>query len=132
MESHVQIVGWLFIGSGIMGGILGMIVMFMGRFLMALNINWPKNVPFDVEKLVLGATILAGLTMIALAAGVVAAGVGLLQYRPWGRVLALVMAVFLVFKFPIGTAIAIYAFWVLLSDPGRKHYESHAVMPQSS
>ena len=68
---------------------------------------------------------------VLIAAAIAAAGVGLLHYRSWGRVLAIVMSVFLLFKFPIGTAIGIYAFWVLLSEPGRKHYQARAATAQA-
>ena len=131
MASHVQVLGWLFVGSGVLTGLLGFVVIFAGTFIRSMDINWPANVPFDVERLAVGATILAGMGMLALASGTIAAGVGLLQYRGWGRVLAIVMAVFLLFKFPVGTAIAVYAFWVLLSDPGRAHYRGHTAIPQS-
>ena len=67
-----------------------------------------------------------GLGTAALAAGVAAAGVGLLEYRSWARVFAIVMAVFLVFHFPIGTAIAVYAFWVLFSQEGQKYYKARS------
>ena len=42
------------------------------------------------------------------------------------RVLAIVMSVLFLFKFPFGTAIAIYAFWVLFSEEGREHYQTLA------
>ena len=43
-------------------------------------------------------------------------GIGLLKRKPWARVLALVVAVFALFSFPIGTIIAIYSFWVLTRE----------------
>ena len=36
------------------------------------------------------------------------------------------MAILLLFKFPIGTAIAIYAFWVLFSQEGQEYYKTRA------
>jgi hypothetical protein len=64
------------------------------------------------------------LVSIVLAGGIAAAGIGLLQYRNWGRILATIMAVFLIFKFPVGTAIAVYTFWVLFSEEGRQHFKT--------
>jgi hypothetical protein len=67
-----------------------------------------------------------GLAVLALAAGAGAAGVGLLQYRSWARTLAIIAAVLLLFHFPIGTIIAVYAFWVLLSQEGQDYYRSRS------
>ena len=53
--------------------------------------------------------------LLATGGGVAAAGVGLLQHKSWGRVLAIIMSIVMLFKFPIGTAIGIYALWVLFS-----------------
>jgi hypothetical protein len=36
------------------------------------------------------------------------------------------MAVLLLFHFPIGTVIAIYAFWVLFSEEGQQYYKSRS------
>jgi hypothetical protein len=44
---------------------------------------------------------------------------GLLSYSSWGRWLALLLGVVNVFKFPYGTALAVYTFWVLLNDGTR-------------
>lgn len=41
---------------------------------------------------------------------------GLLHFRPWARILAIILAVLHIFSFPFGTALAIYTLWVLLSS----------------
>jgi hypothetical protein len=41
-------------------------------------------------------------------------------------VLAIIMAIFMLFKFPVGTAIAVYAFWVLFSHEGQEYYKTRA------
>ena len=46
------------------------------------------------------------------------AGIGLLSYRPWARILTLVLSVFLLIHLPFGTALGFYGFWVLLSAEG--------------
>jgi len=42
------------------------------------------------------------------------AGWGLLNYRPWARILTIVISVLHLFSFPLGTALGIYGLWVLL------------------
>jgi len=43
------------------------------------------------------------------------AGWGLLNFRPWARVLGIVLAALGLLNFPIGTAIGGYGLWVLLN-----------------
>ncbi len=63
------------------------------------------------------------------------AGSGLLNRRPWARVLTLVLGFFKFFNFPIGTGIGIYTYWVLLQTDAdyivrdrfgyRNHYNAY-------
>jgi hypothetical protein len=57
------------------------------------------------------------------------AGYGLLQRRPWGRVLAIVAAILALLKFPFGTALGIYTLWVLA--PGSSGLEYDAIADRS-
>jgi hypothetical protein len=41
------------------------------------------------------------------------AGWGMLSFRPWARVLNIVLCFFDLFHFPMGTALAVYSAWVL-------------------
>ena len=43
--------------------------------------------------------------------------------RPLGRVLSLALAIVNLLVLPFGTAFAVYAFWVLLRDDGRRLFE---------
>ena len=52
---------------------------------------------------------------------------GLLKYRPWARILALIVAVLHLFSFPFGTALGVYAFWVLLSAQSAPVFEKTAI-----
>ena len=48
---------------------------------------------------------------------------GLRRRRPWARLVALILGVLNLFFLPFGTALAGYAFWVLLSDETRRLFE---------
>ena len=126
MEMHVNILGWTFMGFGGLLGLLGIVIVFAGQIIPRMPIPWPPDFPVMLLHFAGFVTGVIGLTTIALAAGVAAAGAGLVQYRSWARVLAAVMSVFLLFKFPLGTAIAIYAYWVLFSQEGGQYYKTHA------
>ncbi len=49
-------------------------------------------------------------------------GVGLLKRQPWARVVAIIAAVLALIKFPIGTALGIYALWVLAPRASGEEY----------
>jgi hypothetical protein len=57
------------------------------------------------------------------------AGFGLLNRRPWGRVVAIVAAILALLKFPFGTALGIYTLWVLA--PGASGLEYDAIADRS-
>jgi hypothetical protein len=128
MSMHVNILGWLLIGSGVLTGIGALAVLFAGGIVRhAFRLGFfPPDVPVGMSGFVGWIASVIGLCLAAVAAGVAAAGVGLLQYRDWARTLAIVMAVLLLFHFPIGTAVAIYAFWVLFSKEGQEYYKARS------
>ena len=127
MNMHVNILGWLLVGSGILTGIAALIVLFVGQVIFrSLPIHWPPDVPIGAPVFVSRLVTVVGLGIGALAAAVSAAGVGLLQYRSWARGFATVVSVLLLFHFPIGTIIAIYAFWVLFSREGQDYYDARS------
>ena len=69
--------------------------------------------------------------MAVTAAVSVVGGIGLLQYQTWGRMMALIAASLIIAKIPIGTAIGVYAFWVLLSVEGREHFKHRTLQPST-
>ena len=88
-----------------------------------LPITPPPDAPFDVIQFVSSIAGLIGTAILLVAAGSAAAGIGLMQYQSWGRILALIMSAVMLIKIPFGTALGIYAFWVLLSQRGREYYD---------
>lgn len=61
------------------------------------------------------ATVIAAFFAL-LAAPSIIAGIGLMRRAGWARVLTLIIAALNILNFPFGTALAAYAFWVLLND----------------
>ncbi len=53
--------------------------------------------------------------MLLLAVPAIVLGIGLLNFRPWTRSIGTVIAILEILNFPLGTAIGIYALWVLMS-----------------
>ena len=47
------------------------------------------------------------------------AGYGLLKKKSWAKTAAIIAGVMAAMHFPIGTAVSVYTFWFLFSDPGK-------------
>jgi hypothetical protein len=118
--THVQIVAWILIISAIFMAIPGLCLLLFPGMLMA-GVAMP---PFVLAGPLF---LFIALTFISIPAGIAAAGVGLLRYREWARTLTIILSVLMLIAFPFGTAIGIYALWVLLSDDGRDSYKARSV-----
>ena len=64
------------------------------------------------------------LSLLLLATGVlgIIAGWGLLERRPWARMLAIVIGCLFLIDMPFGTALGIYTLWVLLPASSEEEY----------
>lgn len=69
-----------------------------------------------------------GIILLASALLGLLAGWGLLNYRPWARVLAMVLGVISLLHVPLGTALGIYTLWVLLPAESEREYRRMARM----
>jgi len=107
VETHSTIVGWLQIAYS-------MVWIVAGVFLVTLILGVGTAIQDAVAQRILSTTASAigGLLILLSVPGVVA-GFGLLRRASWARILALVLAVFELAAFPIGTVLAGYTAFVL-------------------
>ena len=66
-------------------------------------------------------SMMGGFVLVSALAGLIA-GWGLLERHPWARVLTLVLAALALIRFPFGTALGVYTFWVLLPSQSEQEY----------
>ena len=122
MRSHVRLLGMLQLAWGAMGLLLGGSLLLLAAGAAAIARTGPAD-PWT-------ATFTAGLfVMFAGAHGARGcvnawAGHGLQQHRARARLVTLALAVMNLFVLPFGTALAIYAFWVLLHNDARALFET--------
>jgi len=110
MRQHVPILGWLHIVGNAIFLLLGCFV-----FALLWGIGLATGDPDATRILAIVGTCVGALLVMLGIPGIVA-GYGLLRRRVWGRILALVVGFLGLINFPLGTAIGIYTFWVLLQD----------------
>jgi len=109
-DLHINILAWL----NIFGSALFLAVGVIGLLFMA-GIGLASEDPLAFQ--ILGIVGLMGAFFFALLAlPGLAAGYGLLKRHPWARILALIVAFFNLANFPIGSAIGVYAFVLLLQN----------------
>lgn len=113
MRDHVAILGWLQVALGVLDLIMALAVFGMmagAGLLFGLLGGITLPALGGVLGLVVGSVVaLTGIPNLL-------AGFGLLSRKEWARILALILAVVNLFKFPWGTALAAYTFWVLTDD----------------
>ncbi|MGH9609912.1 MAG: hypothetical protein ACRD34_09580 [Bryobacteraceae bacterium] len=130
MQKHVKILAILNIVLGSLGMIAGVIILLIAGALAGWIGQWAN--PADAVAAV---SILTGIgTAIAIFLFVLSlpsiiGGWGLLQFRPWARILMIVISALDLLHVPIGTAIGIYGLWVLLSEPGQRLFETGGWSP---
>jgi phage shock protein C len=69
------------------------------------------------------ASIVAGFLILFSAPGIIC-GFGLLKYRPWSRILALILGAINLINIPFGTALGIYTLWVMMHEDSQALFRS--------
>jgi hypothetical protein len=130
VTTHVKVLGWLFIVFGVFyvllafgsSMVLGMLASFVAS----------QGEP----DAAMGATVL-GLTggaffIFWLCVGIpgILAGWGLLNFKPWARILAIVLSAIRLINIPIGTVLGVYGLWVLFNKETETLFARNGPMGQ--
>ena len=131
MEQHVKILGVLNIVWGAMGALGGLVLLAIfggvyGIAGVAIGHNPGAQIALPIMAII-GSVI--ALFLLILSVPSIIAGIGLLYFKPWARIFALVISVLHLFNIPIGTALGIYGLWVLLSQEGQHCFSSGRAAP---
>jgi hypothetical protein len=113
MMTHVKILAWFNIVLGALGliagaAILGGAMVVTDLFLFAVE---DAGIPAAVVQL---AALVITTVVLVLSLPCLILGYGLVNLRPWARILGIVLAALNLLNVPFGTAVSVYAFWVLL------------------
>ena len=123
-EKHVTLLAGLMIAYGILG-LIGIAVI-LAVFGIGAAFVGDVGLAFLTTGFGVG---IAGLIAITEVPAILA-GWGLLQRKSWARILTLIIAVVNIIEIPLGTAIGIYALWVLLKEETVGYLEGKQV-PQT-
>ncbi|HEX6308475.1 MAG TPA: hypothetical protein VFZ69_09830 [Longimicrobiales bacterium] len=107
MGKHVRILGWLHVILGVIDLLIGLAAF---GILSGIGVLSGDPAAFGVMSLIGG---FAGTFMLLMALPNFICGLGLLRnWGGWVIVLAVILGLLNIFNFPIGTAIALYTFWI--------------------
>ena len=117
METHVKTLGILHIVFGSLGVLAALAILLIFGGIAGLVNATSHLEDANVASPILG--IIGGIVFVALLVislpGLIA-GIGLLEFRPWARILTIILSVIDLIHVPFGTALGVYGLWVLLSQ----------------
>ena len=117
MELHVKILAAFHLVFGVLGLIVALAVLLI--FGGAASVAGVAGVEEPDVWIAMPILAIAGsailLAVLTLSIPGIIAGFGLLKFRPWARILAIVLSATGLINFPFGTVVGIYGLWVLLS-----------------
>ena len=120
MDKHITIVAVLHIGFSILGLLLG-----VGLYFLLAAIGVTIDDYEGSQILMIVATVL-GIFFVALSVPGLIGGIGLLSYRPWARILILIVSAVDLINIPFGTIVGGYSIWVLVQDEVVETFNSQA------
>ena len=130
MDTHVKVLGVLYL---VLSGLALLTALFLvlaiggvaGIVGVAAD---PQDAAISIPVLGIAGTALAGMLLVLALPGLLA-GWGLLNFRPWARILALVLSALNLLNIPLGTALGLYGLWVLLNKDTERLFSATATTP---
>ena len=117
MQTHVKVVGVAFIVFGALGILAATVIMlvFGGAAGIVGASAEPEEAAFALPIIGLTGTLLS-MFLFALSVPGLITGFGLLSWKPWARILGIVLCAIQLINIPLGTLLGIYGLWVLLNN----------------
>ena len=120
-KTQVDFLGILFVVWGLLTTLVGVSTLALGIGAVAVIASAARGGGGNVAAGLTAAAFTA-LAIIAIAWGAahVVVGVPLRRHRPWARLVALMLGAVDLLLLPYGTALGVYAIWVLLNEDGKR------------
>lgn len=111
MEKHLNVIAILWIVFGALGLLFGLIV-----FGILFGLSFLPELETGGIIALRGVAAGVAFFFTVLALPQIIGGIGLMKKHEWARILVLVMSFFSLINFPLGTALAIYSFVILINE----------------
>lgn len=129
MREHVKILGIVHIVYGCLTLLIGLAlagIFALTGTMVGLNAHDPDAVIAISVLGVIGTGLF--LLFVVLSVPCILAGWGLMEVKPWARILTIVLSALNLLNFPLGTALGVYGLWVML-NPETEHMFSGVPRP---
>lgn len=124
-EDHNKFLGWAHLAYGALFTLLGLAIgLFLIIFGATLGNGGGRDDPPGLLVAGLGALMMVIYCGLALPS--VIAGYALLKRKKWAKIAGIIAAVFASMSFPFGTAVCVYTFWFMFSEPGKQLYDTQS------
>jgi hypothetical protein len=123
MQDHVKVLAVLHIVLGALGVLIGLgVFAVMGGVVGLVQLDGDDDADQVVPLLgAVGGFVL--ILMLALSVPGIIAGIGLLSYQPWARILTIVLSILDLLHIPLGTVLGVYGLWVLFKPESAQLFE---------
>lgn len=130
MQTHVKVVAVAFIVFGALGVLAGFVLMavFGGAAGIVGAAADSEDAAFALPIIGLTGTVLT-IFLFAVSLPGLVAGFGLLSWKPWARILGIVLCAIQLVHIPLGTILGVYGLWVLLNSDTERLFSSPPLAP---
>lgn len=111
--THVKVLAWFNIALGALGLLAGAAVFGGAMVVTDIFLFAVEDAGIPAAVVQLAALVITALVLV-LSLPCLILGYGLVNLRRWARILGIVLAALNLLNVPFGTAVSLYAFWVLL------------------
>ncbi len=128
MATHVRVLGVLYIALsaiGVVGALFLMLALGTATSIVGLNAE-ANDAAVALPIIGIAGTALVTFLLAVSLPGLIV-GIGLVNLKPWARIGAMVLAVIHLINIPIGTALGIYALWVLFNKDTERLFTREAL-----
>jgi hypothetical protein len=128
MDTHVKVLGILHIVFGAFGVLIGIgVLALFGGIVGFIQLDDGDEEAQAVAPILGAVGVLVLIVALALSVPGIIAGIGLLSFQPWARILTIILSALELMSVPFGTALGIYGLWVLLTADGARLFQQRAV-----
>ena len=126
MREHIKVLGILNIIMGAFTALTGILVLIiMGGMAGVITAAADNTQDKAIAAPIIAAVgIGVAIFLLILSAPSIIGGWGLIKFKPWSRILVIILSILHLFNIPFGTALGVYGLWVLLNDDARRVLES--------
>jgi hypothetical protein len=133
MQTHVKVVGILHIVLGSLGVVFALFTLLAAGTVAGVIGSSAEAGDAAVAVPIIGMFgTLAAVFLLILGLPGVIVGIGLLYFKPWARILGIVISALDLIHIPFGTLIGVYGLWVLLNKETEPLFQTTTPAPRTA